>query len=47
MDKGLEIGELADVIGVTSDSVINWEIREVKPRRKYQRKLGKVLNIKL
>ena len=46
MDKGLEIKELADVIGVTSDSVINWEIRGVKPRRKYRNRLTEILNIK-
>jgi DNA-binding transcriptional regulator YiaG len=31
MDKGLLIRELAAKIGVTEDSVINWEIRNIKP----------------
>ncbi|MBU1147325.1 MAG: helix-turn-helix domain-containing protein [Candidatus Omnitrophica bacterium] len=44
MDKGLEIEELADVIGVTSDSVINWEIREVKPRKESLKKLTRTLD---
>ena len=39
MDKGLKIKELARLIGVTSDTVINWEIRGVKPTRKSPDKL--------
>jgi len=31
MDKGLLIRELASQIGVTEDTVINWEIRNIKP----------------
>ena len=31
MDKGLMIKELAEKIGVTEDTVINWEIRGMKP----------------
>ncbi len=31
MDKGLMIKELAAQIGVTEDTVINWEIRSIKP----------------
>lgn len=31
MDKGLMIKELAEIIGVTEDTVINWEIRGIKP----------------
>ena len=31
MDKGLLIRELAALVGVTSDTVINWELRGVKP----------------
>ncbi|MGD0336331.1 MAG: helix-turn-helix transcriptional regulator [Candidatus Omnitrophota bacterium] len=31
MDKGLMIKELASQIGVTEDTVINWEIRGIKP----------------
>jgi DNA-binding transcriptional regulator YiaG len=39
MDKGLKIKELARLIGVTSDTIINWEIRGVKPTRKSPDKL--------
>ena len=31
MDKGLMIKELATQIGVTEDTVINWEVRDIKP----------------
>jgi DNA-binding transcriptional regulator YiaG len=31
MDKGLLIRELASQLGVTDDSVINWEVRGRKP----------------
>ena len=34
MDKGLMIKELAEQIGVTEDTVINWEIRSIKPEEK-------------
>lgn len=31
MDLGLEIKELARLIEVTSNTIINWELRKVKP----------------
>ena len=31
MDLGLEIKELAGLIKVTPDTIINWELRNVKP----------------
>ena len=31
MDKGLLIRELASELGVTDDTVINWEVRGRKP----------------
>lgn len=31
MDKGFLIRELASQLGVTEDTVINWEVRNVKP----------------
>lgn len=34
MDKGLFIRELASELGVTEDTVINWEIRNIKPEGK-------------
>ena len=33
MDKALQIKELAKIIGVTSDTIINWEIRGVRPNK--------------
>ncbi|MCG2711637.1 MAG: helix-turn-helix transcriptional regulator [Candidatus Omnitrophica bacterium] len=34
IDKGLKIVELARLIGVAEDIVINWEKRSVKPKEK-------------
>ena len=34
MDAGMQTKELADLIGVTPDTVINWELRGIKPMRK-------------
>ncbi|MDD5452645.1 MAG: helix-turn-helix transcriptional regulator [Desulfovibrionales bacterium] len=31
MDAGLQIKELAALIGVTEDTVINWEVRNIRP----------------
>ncbi|MCK4852133.1 MAG: helix-turn-helix transcriptional regulator [Candidatus Omnitrophica bacterium] len=31
MDKNMLIRELAEIIGVTEDSVINWEKRDMRP----------------
>jgi len=39
MDKGFLIRELASQIGVTEDTVINWEMRGVEPTRKSLDKL--------
>jgi DNA-binding transcriptional regulator YiaG len=33
MDAGLRIKELASLIGVTEDTVINWEMRGIKPSK--------------
>jgi len=38
MDAGLLIKEFADLIDVTEDTVINWELREMRPWRKDIRK---------
>lgn len=32
MDKGMLIRELAAIIGVTEDTVINWEMRDIQPK---------------
>ena len=42
MDKGLFIKDLAKMIGVTPDTIINWEKRDVKPCDKYARKIEKI-----
>jgi len=33
MDAGLQIKQLAEQLGVSQDSVINWEIRGMRPAR--------------
>ena len=45
MDKGLEIKELADIIGVTEDTVINWEIRGMLPRKRYLEAIKSFLEV--
>jgi transcriptional regulator with XRE-family HTH domain len=34
MDAGLTIIELASIIGVSADTIINWEIRNIQPMNK-------------
>jgi len=41
MDLGLQIKELAQFLAVTDDTVIYWELREVKPVRRNLKKLEK------
>jgi len=43
MDLGLQIKELARLVHVTSDTIINWELRNVKPGAKNLRILKKFL----
>ena len=31
MDKGLMIKELAEMLCVAEDTVLNWEIRDIRP----------------
>ena len=45
MDKGLLIRELAAFVGVTADTVINWELRGVKPMGKSLRRLQEALEV--
>jgi DNA-binding XRE family transcriptional regulator len=46
-DLGLQIKEVAKAIGVSEDSVINWELRKVTPRPKYLTKLLQLYGIKI
>jgi len=39
MDDGLLIKELAEKLGVTQDSVINWELRGIMPAARNVRKI--------
>ena len=34
MDAGFQIRHFAEIIGVTQDTVINWEVRGMMPLRK-------------
>lgn len=45
MDKGLMIKELAERIGVTEDTVINWEIRNMVPQGKSMDRVRQFLEI--
>jgi len=38
MDGGLLTKEFADLIGVTENTIINWEVRGMKPWRRDIRK---------
>jgi DNA-binding XRE family transcriptional regulator len=40
MDAGLQIKKLAVLLGVTQDTVINWEIRGVTPKSEHLGKLS-------
>ena len=44
MDKGLMIKELASQLGVTEDTVINWEARGRKPRGNNMEKVKEFLH---
>jgi len=46
MDRGILIKELASQIGITEDTVVNWEIRGVKPSDKNLVKLKTCLKMK-
>lgn len=39
MDAGLQIKDLAGILGVTNDTVINWELRNVVPCQRYQERV--------
>lgn len=41
MDAGLRISELAELVGVTGDTIINWELRGMRPHRREVRVMVK------
>jgi DNA-binding transcriptional regulator YiaG len=44
MDEGMQIKELAGLLDVTPDTVINWELRGMKPKAKTTRtQVGKFI----
>lgn len=45
MDKGLKIVELAHILSVSEDSVINWEKRGVEPKKRHLKAINKVFDI--
>ncbi len=44
MDANLQIHELAEMLGVTEDTIINWELRGVNPVGENQRKVLDFIN---
>ena len=44
MDAGLKIRELASMLGVTEDTVINWEVRGLTPRTPNLEKIKAVID---
>lgn len=47
MDKGLLIREFVSQIGVTEDTVINWEIRNIKAEGKNMERVEEFQSTKL
>jgi len=46
MDAVLQIKELAEMLGVTIETVINWELRGTKPRgSKIRERIRRLLNV--
>ena len=45
MDKGLLIRELAALVGVSPDSIINWELRNVKPAGNRFERIREILRL--
>jgi len=43
MDLGLQITDLAEALAVGESSILNWEIRGVKPKRGNLRKIEQFL----
>ncbi len=45
MDLGLQIKDLAKLLNVTPDTIINWELRNVRPTNKNLRMVKRLLNL--
>ena len=45
MDRSMMIKELTALIGVSPDTIINWELRGIKPAEKSLRKLEGALGL--
>jgi DNA-binding transcriptional regulator YiaG len=46
MDAGLQIKELAEMLGVTPDTIINWELRRMNPRgKKIRENIRTIINV--
>jgi len=45
MDKNMLIREFAEPMGVSEDTVINWEVRGVKPSGRFLEKIKSFLEI--
>jgi DNA-binding transcriptional regulator YiaG len=45
MDLGLQIKDLARLVNVTSDTIITWELRNVKPGKRNSRRVKKFLEL--
>lgn len=45
MDAGLQIKELAGILGVTEDTVINWEFGRTHPDPKRMERLNRLFDI--
>jgi len=46
MDAGFQIKELAEMLGVTLETVINWELRGTQPRgKKIRERIWRLLNV--
>ena len=45
MDRRLMVKELAELVGVTEDTIINWEQRGVKPTGNRVERVKEVLGI--
>ena len=47
IDQGLMIRELAGLVGADEMTIINWELRDRRPKDKFHKPLKRVLGIEL